>query len=129
MQVYCLVWGLFFSEVAHRLYWSVKSYNGLGREDGLPRVLFFSVNVFKNPKLMDSGLFPLSDWPLPYPLPLPPVLGPYWSTGEADDMSNDLRLARPGIRVRKRNYLIGALVDALCSRTRSAAERIHRQMT
>jgi len=42
-------------------------------------VLFFSVKFFKNPRLMDSGLLPLSDCPLPYPLP--PEGLPYWSSG------------------------------------------------
>jgi hypothetical protein len=51
----------------------------------VPRVDFFSVNVFKNPKLMDKGLFPLSDWPL-LPYPLVPDLFPYWSTGEAKEV-------------------------------------------
>jgi hypothetical protein len=41
----------------------------------LPRVVFFSVKVLRNPRLMESGLFALSDWPLPYPLP--PDLLPY----------------------------------------------------
>lgn len=39
------------------------------------RVLFFSVKFFRNPRLIESGLFPLSDW-LPYPLP-PADLLPY----------------------------------------------------
>jgi hypothetical protein len=54
-----------------------------GRAD-LPRVLFFSVRVLRNPRLMERGLFALSDWPLPYPLP--PDLLPYWSIGEAEDI-------------------------------------------
>ena len=33
---------------------------------------------------MERGLFALSDWPLPYPLP--PDLLPYWSIGEAEDI-------------------------------------------
>jgi hypothetical protein len=37
-------------------------------------------------------------------------------------MSNDLSLARPGTRVRKRNYLLGALVDVLCSRSAKYCE-------
>ena len=49
-----------------------------------PRTLFFSVNVFRNPKLIDRGLFPPSEWPLPYALP--PGF-PYCSTGEAEDMA------------------------------------------
>jgi hypothetical protein len=50
-------------------------------------VFFFSVSVFKKPKLIDRGLFPLSDSPLPSALPPPPPgIGPYGSTGGADDM-------------------------------------------
>ena len=41
----------------------------------LPRVVFFSVKVLRNPRLMERGLFAVSDWPLPYPLP--PDLLPY----------------------------------------------------
>lgn len=49
------------------------------------RVFFFSVNVFRKPKLIDNGLFPLSDCPLPYPLPAD--LFAYWSMGDAEDMA------------------------------------------
>ncbi len=62
-----LFFGGWPSTVGHQIMWH-SEYTEMG---GLPRVAFFSVNVFKNPRLMESGLFPLSDWPLPT---LPPGL-------------------------------------------------------
>jgi hypothetical protein len=57
--------------------------SGLGprRFSGCPSTLvfFFSVKFLRNPRLIESGLLPLSDCPLPYPLP--PIGLPYWSSG------------------------------------------------
>jgi hypothetical protein len=71
MLVCCLVLAL-FSLVFARQLGKVSMYRlGVSVGFNTPRVDFFSVKVFRNPKLIESGLFPLSDCPLlPYPLAL-----------------------------------------------------------
>ena len=85
MQACCLAWVLASSVVGHQLH-RINCGTLIYSHNDIPRVAFFSVRFFKNPKLIVKGLFPLSDWPLPS-YPLPPDLLPYGSTGDARDMA------------------------------------------
>jgi len=92
MLACCLAWVLSFSALVHPLHTDQRIVSYSHRLH-IPRVLFFSVKLFKKPRLIVKGLFALSDWPLPYPLP--PDLFAYWSIGEAD-IAADMILSRKG---------------------------------